>query len=329
MGSTTSMMNVFSVATFTTSLELNPFEEDYRVPLVSLQSAAFTLSNIERMLWNEGKPLFGSLNPRDEDAIRYIIRFIATFPSSYSKPPGSANMRDLLKKMKNFYKLKSLQSNAMFILSSMLCKSSPDNVDPLSLDAFGVLVSLTVSLPCLFNSDMPPRLPSGQGTVIYSLEGKDYQELLDTRSRTDKNLTHDIIVSIANRKKIKVEASKVNLNKLYSKLEELVLPFMRCAGLLFQHFTDVLPGKNLVKDGGFSYGPLAKYLGMPTTIQQFMESPASSFIVQCLLCKYVEETEVDLLMPKFPMNFRKVTPPAVISSKTKPFYPVAKLTNEP
>ena len=340
--STTSMMNVFSVATFTTSLELNPFEEDYRVPLVSLQAAAFTLSNIERMLWNEDKPLFGSLNPRDEDAIRYIIRFIATFPSSYSKPPGSANMRDLLKKMKNFYKLKSLQSNAMFILSSMLCKSSPDKVDPLSLDAFGVLVSLTVSLPCLFNSEMPPRLPSGQGTEIYclklclllhiiqvffSFEEKDYLGLLDNRSRTDQNLTQDIISSIATRKKIKIEATKVNLTKLYSKLEDLVLPFLRCAGLLFQHFTDVLPGKNLVKDGGFTYGPLAKYLGLPPGIQQFIESPASRSIVQSLLDKEKTDIEGNLLMPKFPMNFRKVTPPSVISSKTKPFYPVAKLTN--
>eukprot|EP00092_Neocalanus_flemingeri_P020804 GFUD01022541.1.p1 GENE.GFUD01022541.1~~GFUD01022541.1.p1 ORF type:complete len:1872 (+),score=427.20 GFUD01022541.1:98-5617(+) len=342
--STTSMMNVFSVATFTTSLELNPFEEDYRVPLVSLQAAAFTLSSIERTLWNEDKPLFGSLNPRDEDAIRYIIRFIATFPSSYSKPPGSVNMRDLLKKMKNFYKLKSLQSNAMFILSSMLCKSSPDKVDPLSLDAFGVLVSLTVSLPCLFNSEMPPRLPSGQGTeiyclklclllhiiqVIYSFEANDYQKLMDIRSKTDQNLTQEIVHSIASRKKIKVEASKVNLTKLYSKLEENVLPFLRCAGLLFQHFTDVLPGKSLVKDGGFSYGPLAKYLGLPPTIQQLMESPASSSIVQSLLGKEMANIEGNLLMPKFPMNFRKVTPPPVISSKTKPFYPVAKLTNNP
>merc|ERR1712013_813369 len=45
--------------------------------------------------------------------------------------------------------------------------------------------------------------------------------------------------------------------------------------------------------------------------------------------KYMEENEVELVMPKFPMNFRKVIPPAVISSKTKPFYPVAKLTNDP
>jgi len=341
---TTSMMNVFSVATFTTSLELNPSEEDYRVPLVSLQAAAFTLSSLERMLWNEDKPLFGSLNPRDEDAVRYLIRFIATFPSSYSKPPGSANMRDLLRKMKNFYKLKYLQSNAMFLLSSLLCKSSPDNTDPLALDAFGVLVSLTVSLPCLFNSDMPPRLPSGQGTeiyclklclllhiiqVIHSFELSDFQELITEQRQSEQALVHHIIATIAHRKKINVNTSKVNPDKLYAKLEDAILPFMRCSALLFQHFTDVLPGKKLVKDGGFSYEPLAKYLGMPPSLRQFLESPASSSIVKSLLCKYNESTEDILLTPKFPMNFRKVIPPSVISSKTKPFYPVAKLTSNP
>ena len=79
----TGMMNAFSVAAFTTSLELNPFEEDYRVPLVTLQTAALTLAALERSLWVEDRPLLGSLNPRDEDAVRYMVRFVATFPSSY------------------------------------------------------------------------------------------------------------------------------------------------------------------------------------------------------------------------------------------------------
>ena len=86
------------------------------------------------MLWVEERPLLSSLNPRlivnedfphynpkimsyctymiffrEEDLVRYMVRLVAAFPSSYSKPPGSVNMRELLKKMKNFYKLKSLQ----------------------------------------------------------------------------------------------------------------------------------------------------------------------------------------------------------------------------
>merc|ERR1719347_2471081 len=82
----TSMMNVFSMSTFTSSLELDPYEEDYRVPLLCLQSAAFTLISLERMLWYEDKPLFGGLNPREEDTVRNITRYIALFPSSYNKP---------------------------------------------------------------------------------------------------------------------------------------------------------------------------------------------------------------------------------------------------
>ena len=53
-------------------------------------------------------------NLREEDLVRYMVRLVAAFPSSYSKPPGSVNMRELLKKMKNFYKLKSLQVKVSF-----------------------------------------------------------------------------------------------------------------------------------------------------------------------------------------------------------------------
>ena len=77
----TSMMNAFSLAAFTTSLELNPFDEDYKVtknlgmickctilnpkvPLVTLQTVALTITSLERMLWVDEKPLFDSLNPR-------------------------------------------------------------------------------------------------------------------------------------------------------------------------------------------------------------------------------------------------------------------------
>ena len=102
--------------------------------------------------------------------------------------------------MKNFVKLQFLQSNAMFILSSLLCKVTPGGTDPLSFDAFGVLVSLLVSLPCLFNSETPPKLPTGQGTeihclklclllhivqVVSSLRSEDLADVTEIRGRTD------------------------------------------------------------------------------------------------------------------------------------------------
>ena len=50
-----------------------------------------------------------------------MVRLVAAFPSSYSKPPGSVNMRELLKKMKNFYKLKSLQVVVTFRKDFICC----------------------------------------------------------------------------------------------------------------------------------------------------------------------------------------------------------------
>ena len=82
------MMNVFSMSTFTTSLKLNPYEDDYRVPLVCLQAAAYTLTSLERQLAEEDKPLFGSLNPREEDCVRNVTRYVAMFPSSYTTEQG-------------------------------------------------------------------------------------------------------------------------------------------------------------------------------------------------------------------------------------------------
>merc|ERR1719232_1262318 len=269
-----SMMNVFSMAIFTNSLELNPYEDDYRVPLVSLQAAAFTLTSLERLLALEDKPLFGSLNPRDEDCVRNLTRYIAMFSSSYSTEQGGVT-RVQVRNSKNSIRLQFLQANATFLVSTILCKMTPDDTNPLMLDAFGVLVSLTASLPCLFNSDTPPRLPSGQGMelhclklclllhivqIIYSFTDEDFKHMQTSLARTEENQMIDTTLScIMKLRKIKIEIAKISPKKFHAKLEEKVVPFLRCAALLFQHFTDVKPGLNLAKDGGRTYGPLAKY----------------------------------------------------------------------
>ena len=107
---TVSMMNVFSMSTFTTSLKLNPYEDDYRVPLVCLQAAAYTLISLERALAEEDKPLFGSLNPREEDCVRNVTRYVAMFPSSYTTEQGGVTRVQVrnfitLQELHNFFTL--------------------------------------------------------------------------------------------------------------------------------------------------------------------------------------------------------------------------------
>ena len=332
----TSMMNVLSMSTFTSSLELDPHEEDYRVPLLSLQCAAFSLTSLERMLWNEDKPLFGAggLKLREEDTVRNITRYIALFPSTYSKPKD-VDLRVFIRKIKNHSKLQFLQSNAMFILSTLLCKATPGGADPLAFDAFGLLVSLIASLPCLFNSDIPPKLPTGQGTEIHclklclllhvlqivtSLTPENLTTVTESRGRTDENRSFNILATVLRRNGVQVE--KVNVSKLYTKLEELVLPYLRCCGLMFQHFTDVLPGKVLTEDGGFTYTPLAKYLGLPPTLKQLLDNPASANILNNLLEKESGKHRSASLV-KFPLNVRReAVPPSHVS---KSIYPLSKL----
>ena len=336
---TVSMMNVLSMSTFTTSLKLNPYEDDYRVPLVCLQAAAYTLISLERMLAEEDKPLFGSLNPREEDCVRNVTRYVAMFPSSYTTGQGGVT-RVQVRNSKNSIRLQFLQANATFLVSTILCKMTPDDTNPLMLDAFGVLVSLTASLPCLFNCDSPPRLPSGQGMelhclklclllhivqIIYSFTDEDFKQMQDVRARTEDNQMIDTTLScIMKLRKIKIEIAKMSPKKFYAKLEEKVVPFLRCAALLFQHFTDVKPGLNLAKDGGRSYGSLAKYLGLPASVKQLLDNPASSSVILNILDKKLSDfAEVkDIYLPKFPLGYRKSLP----SQSSKRFYPLEKLS---
>ena len=246
-----------------------------------------------------------------------------------------------MRNSKNSIRLQFLQANAAFLVSTILCKTTPDDSNPLMLDAFGVLVSLTASLPCLFNSDSPPRLPSGQGMelhclklclllhivqIIYSFTDEDFKQMQTSLARTEENKMMDTTLScIMKLRKIKIEIAKISPKKFEAKLEQRVVPFLRCAALLFQHFTDVKPGLNLAKDGGRSYGPLAKYLGLPASVKQLLDNPASSSIILNILDKKPSDlTEVkDIIsLPKFPLGYRKSLPP----QPSNRFYPLEKLS---
>ena len=128
---------------------------------------------------------------REEDTARYLSLFCAVFPSTYSRPGGGSNMREMIRQMKNFCKLRSLQSNAAWLLATILGRGqakpqvrplhSSSSVDcspavqdwagePLSLDPLCALVSLLVSLPCLHSPELPPRLPTGRGLELHCLK---------------------------------------------------------------------------------------------------------------------------------------------------------------
>ena len=66
-------------------------------------------------------------------------------------------------------RLQYIQKNAMYLLATLFGRADAD-CSVFDVDAFGLLVSLVVSLPCLFVS-RPPRFMSGQGVELHCLKG--------------------------------------------------------------------------------------------------------------------------------------------------------------
>ena len=138
---------------------------------------------------------------------------------------------------------------------------------------------------------MPPRFPTGQVTPIFLIlvslglkflifQGLELHclklvmllhtmqlvhSLKDFKTSYSSSSTLDplqkIVSVAANRQGINVRAGAVSSPELYTKLEELALPFLRSTVLFFQHFTDVAPGEDLVEDGGYTYEVLARCVG--------------------------------------------------------------------
>ena len=83
---------------------------------------------------------------------------------------------------------------------------------------------------------------------------------------------------------------------------QLCVPFLRCAALLFRHWTDVLPGSELAERGaGMQYPVLAQYLGLPASLTSLLETPVCCDLLSSLLGRPRPATPA---LPTYPMGYR-------------------------
>ena len=104
------------------------------------QSCGFTVQSIVVSAMDADKPLFGNLSSRQNDCLSAFIRFCGVVGSNFGEP-------------------KVIRSHSLKLLSTVL-ECDANNPSVLELDMFGLLVSLTYSLPSLFNGEGPAPLPS-------------------------------------------------------------------------------------------------------------------------------------------------------------------------
>merc|ERR1719228_2361960 len=134
------IMNSFSQTTYRVGLEGLPHLQDERIPLMVWQSCGFTVHSIVVSAREAEKAIFGSLSSRQNDCLSTFIRFCGVVGSNFGEP-------------------KVIRSHSLKLLSTLL-EADPENPSILDVDIFALLVSLTYSLPSLFNGEGPAPLPS-------------------------------------------------------------------------------------------------------------------------------------------------------------------------
>ena len=143
-------------------LEGLPGLQDERIPLMVWQSCGFTVHSIVVSAMEEGKPIFGALSSRQHDCLSAFIRLLLLtllYTEVYFYFYLYCYFRFCGVVGSNFGEPKVIRSHSLVLLSTLL-EEDATNPSILNLDIFSLLVSLTYSLPSLFNGEGPAPLPS-------------------------------------------------------------------------------------------------------------------------------------------------------------------------
>lgn len=116
-------------------LGVNPHSEDDRLPLLDWWSLTYTIHSIEWLLRDQGKPLFGSLSFCQDHCLSALTRCIANCIRIFDSQVVRSHCVRLLR----------------YLLLGEHYLSSPHSV--IEVDAFGLLVSLTMALPSLYMNE--------------------------------------------------------------------------------------------------------------------------------------------------------------------------------
>jgi len=279
------IMNSFSQTTYRVGLEGTPHLQDERIPLMVWQSCAFTVHSIVVSAREAEKALFGSLSSRQNDCLSTFIRFCGVVGSNFGEP-------------------KVIRSHSLKLLSTVL---EVDTANPsiLEVDMFGVLVSLTYSLPSLFNGEGPAPLPScniQDNHILRLMFLAHVTQLLFSMAHslptcTKPDFRHcppakdcrpllDLIEVVTSVKTTpSTEESTVptiDPMAVWQEVMEQSIGFLRCCALFYHYLSGVAAPPELTSllppDQEFVH--LTKYLAIPNSPKHLLDSPFSLLLAK-------------------------------------------------
>lgn len=320
------MMSLYASATYSMGLGLNPFPEDDRVSLTAWYSCSYTIHAIENLLRDQGKPLFGELSSRQSDCLAALVRF-ATVCTHVTQPANLEN-----------------QCHRLLLVLLMNHDSDDDgdkeNMVVTDVDAFGLLVTLVLSLPYAVRTrddyvarhGISRRLPHGDGRdafalhlvyvlhVVQILLSGDFSAKDDLDTPMDEEEV-DVDVDVGSAAVISelyalvrwIDPLKqeVNGQLLLRKVRRYSLPFLRCCALFFHYLTGVPAPDDLhvlsVKgDGSDDFDPLCRYLGLATDLRKFFGTGDGSSVLIDLVKSWVRNPAAKKPIVEYPLTVNQL-----------------------
>ena len=294
------MSMAFANNTYSKSLSNFPSEEDARVIHLNLQSLIVSLHLCQSEADDSIDQLFVETKSRDNETLQSLTRLCLMIPFTLFSKASNPLM-------------KSLRSNAIYILSALLKNDIRDKSFN-DFDAFGLLVFCIASYPALRYPDRSATFSLGkedknililclivqllQIIINYptSVLEQSKVEKFGPKSLEDKclkQLSQKITTCLGMEYITKSQESTKTLkpspsDNLSNIIQRKLLHFLRCSALFFSFYTDIplpkvslTPGKT--QNLQAVYETLTSYLGLPTTFVALLKTPGVSEVIDRLV----------------------------------------------
>jgi len=258
----------------------NPHPDNNQIPLMTWKACAYTIHSNEVILRYKNKPLLGELSSRQKDCLEALVRVSGILSSTWKKEH-------------------EINLHALRLLSLAIDNGGNNSIGILDWDAFGMLVSLTMTLPSLYYTEVPGPAPRGTmldyhtlllmfiATLVQIILTIDIQEDSEEMLEMDPEEAEDTFCLTNLVYKLRGISIK-NTAAVWNSIESCSIPFLRCC-CLFYHFLTGVPASGVLTEvNGDTYHNMCCYLGLPTTCKEILDKP----YVEALINKWSENDKL-------------------------------------
>lgn len=249
----------------------NPHPDNNQIPLMTWKSCAYTIHSNEVILRYKKKPLLGELSCRQKDCLEALVRVSAILSSIWKKEH-------------------EINLHALRLLSLAIDNGGNNSIGILDWDAFGMLVTLTMTLPSLYYTEVPGPAPRGTMLDFHTLLlmfianlvqimltidiKEDSEEMLeiDPEEAEDTCCIADLIFKLRG---ICIKNTVV----VWNLIESCSIPFLRCCCLFYHFLTGVPASSVLTEVNGDTYHNMCCYLGLPYTCNELLNKPYVGILI--------------------------------------------------